>query len=395
MCYSIAKLFLIIYYVILIANRPRRNIMPKLNPFIKDQPKISYAKETEDESFQIDCSAGCNPYGFSPSVRRALGTLTEDDSSFFDYPHGMELKRAIAEYWLPYACLDTENIQLCGGSIDGIYLSNLLFQRDGAEALGICPQFSDYVLNARLLGYKYRGINLTAEENYRFYADRLLNAIVPELSLIYIDNPNNPTGQVIAKSDMKLILEKAGEYDICVIADEAYGDYFPRGESAATLIRDFDNLIVLRTFSKGLGLAGIRAGYILTNRELRAQFDKISNPYVISQPSRILAQASLLDEEFLKECLATFAESKTAIRGCTGERLHMAHTLDACPIMLLWHSDTSADLALEFMRRGVKVYSGADFETLDKNSARLRVPEKKHLERLLPVIKEINGQRPV
>lgn len=367
--------------------------MPKLSPFIRYQPKISYAEETKDTNSQIDCGAGCNPYGFPTSVRRALGTLTEEDSSFFDYPHGMELKRAIAEHWSPYACLDTENVRLCNGSIDGIYLSNLLFQRDGAEVLGICPQFSDYVLNARLLGYNYRGINLTAEENYRFYADRLLNAIIPELSLIYIDNPNNPTGQVIAKSDMRLILEKASEYDVCVIADEAYGDFFSRGESAATLLRNFDNLIVLRTFSKGLGLAGLRAGYILANRELCAQFDKISNPYVISQPGRILAQASLLDEGFLKECGAAFAESKTAIRGYTGEHLHMAHTLDACPIMLLWHSDTATDLALEFIRRGVKVYSGADFETLGKNSVRLRVPEKKHLEQLLSVIKEINCRR--
>lgn len=367
--------------------------MPKLSTFIKNQPKVSYAKETDGEHFEIDCSAGSNPYGFSPSVRHALNTFAEDASSFCDYPHGMGLKRDIAEYWSSCASLDTDNILLCNGSIDGIYLSNLLFQRDGAAVLGVCPQFSDYVLNARLLGYKYKGVELKAEENYRFYADRLVNAITPELSLIYIDNPNNPTGQAIALSDIRLILEKAREYDICVIADEAYGDYFPRGESAAALLGDFDNLIVLRTFSKGLGLAGLRAGYILTCKELCAQLDKISNPYAVSQPGRILARASLADAaSFLKECRSAVAESKNAIRSSTGKYLHMVHTLDTCPIMLLRHSDMAADLAQEFMKRGVKVYSGVDFETLNKNSVRLRIPEKKYLDRLLSVIKEINGQ---
>lgn len=364
--------------------------MLKISPFIEKREKVSYAQENDERRGNIDCSAGSNPYGFSDFVLRAAQGLAERRTVFSDYPDGLSLKRAIVDFWSPYVRLSVNRILHCEGSIAGIYLVNLLFQRQGAAVLGICPQFSDYAANARMLGYDYRCVPLLAEENYKFRADRLLEAIVPGLSLIYIDNPNNPTGQMISLADMRLVLKKASRYDVCVVADEAYGDYFPRGESSATLLEEFDNLIVLRTFSKGFGLAGLRAGYLLAGEGLCRQFDKISNPYVISQPGRVLAEAALLDTAFIDQCREAFSRSKTALKQCVGNRLRMAETLDACPILLLWHIDTAVDLSVEFARRGIKVYSGADFESMGPNSIRLRLPRADQLDGLLFAIKEIN-----
>lgn len=363
----------------------------RINPFIESKEKLSYAKEGEEQRFSIDCSAGSNPYGFSPLAQQAIESLGAHPAAFSEYPHDIAYKRTIIEFWSPYVALRPQQIIACNGSIDGIYMSNLLFQREDATVLGISPQFSDYVANARLHGYRYEGVALRREENYAFHCERLLDAMTPDMSLIYIDNPNNPTGQQIAVDDLRRILEKARNLGACVIADEAYGDYLPEAESAATLLGAFDNLIVLRSFSKGLGLAGLRAAYTLTSEELASQFDKISNPYVVSEPARHIVSAALRDGAFIVRCRDAFAAAKADIRANIGHKLHMAKTLDSCPIALLWHDDETLNLAEAFARHDVKVYSGSDFDGLGSNSVRLRVPHASQCAALLDVLRAIDA----
>ena len=84
------------------------------------------------------------------------------------------------------------------------------------------------------------------------------------VNLIYIDTPNNPTGQILDKKDAIKLLEYTRNLGIGVIIDEAYGDYLSKEHSCIDLVDKYENLIVIRTFSKGLGLAGIRAGYIIS-----------------------------------------------------------------------------------------------------------------------------------
>ena len=205
------------------------------------------------------------------------------------YPHHSALRAAICRS-LPGAALTPPKRPADGRFYRGITLVNTAFLQDNAQVLGVCPQFSDYMSNARLLGYDYQAIPLDAKAGYRFVPDAMLNAIHPGLSLIYIDNPNNPTGQIIPLDALRSIAEKARKCGACVVIDEAYGGFMPPETSAATLLRQLDNVIVLRTFSKGWGLAGLRAGYLLAAEELVAAIGKLSNPYVISEPARLIAE---------------------------------------------------------------------------------------------------------
>lgn len=210
--------------------------------------KVSYAKEAE-EKFLLDCGDGCSPYGCSEKVAQALREADIHDVAA--YPHGFQLKDAIIRRWQAYVPLTHDMLYLHNSGMDAIACVNTIFARTGAAVVGICPQFTDYVLSARCHGFDYRPVYLKQEENFRLMPERVVAAIDDTVSLVYLDNPNNPTGQSVPLDAMRMILDKAREVGACVISDEAYGDYLAPEDSAITLVNEYDNLIVMRSFSKG------------------------------------------------------------------------------------------------------------------------------------------------
>jgi histidinol-phosphate aminotransferase len=318
-----------------------------------------------------------------------------DPLAVYAYPHGAFLQDAIVKFWAPHAALGRENIVLTNGSIDGIYLANTAFAAPGAAVLTVRPQFSDYVTHAKFMNIEYRPAPLDAAKGYRIETESVLEQILEKiddsLSLVYLDNPNNPTGQAVSRDFVIELLEKSARRDVCVIADEAYADFMEESQSAVTLLPEYENLIVLRTFSKGWGLAGLRAGYLLAHEAVCADLRRLSNPYAVSQPARIAAAAALSQPAFLRHCRSAVARSKIGLRQKLGKNLVMAHTLDTCPICLLSHADDKMDLADEFFRRGVLTYSGASFDGLGKYSVRLRVPREEECEKVFAAAAEIGA----
>ncbi|MDR1272866.1 MAG: histidinol-phosphate aminotransferase family protein [Clostridiales Family XIII bacterium] len=362
----------------------------KIRETIIQEEKLSYAKDgAKVPENAVDCAAGYNPFGTPPESVAVFKDLSP--SAIFDYPHGDFLQEAILKYWSPFAKLTKKNLLLTDGSMPGLTLVNAAFSVPGAAALASAPQFSDYTSNAAFMNITYKPVYLKAEENYKFDADDLLAAIDGQLSLIYLDNPNNPTGQTIPAGDLRRILDKAREHNVCVLSDEAYGDFVEESASAISLLDEYENLIVLRTFSKGFGMAGLRAGYLLAGEELAQAINKLHNPYAVSQPSRMAAAASLSNPGFLQECRAAFGRGKAALKAATGNKMHMAHTFETCSICLLYHDDPEFDLEAALMERGILTYSGANFDGLGINSVRLRIPHENEWDRMIAAVKELNG----
>ncbi|WP_418845491.1 aminotransferase class I/II-fold pyridoxal phosphate-dependent enzyme [Pyramidobacter piscolens] len=247
---------------------------------VKNQARVSYALGAETPPCEVDCGEGVNVELASPAARRAFATL--DFNMCAPYPHANELKEAIAAYWKDYAALGDENIVLTEGSVSGLYLVNRLFLEPNDRVLGGASLFFEYGADVRLHGCFFETVPLKAEENYRFSAARFAAALSPRFKLAAFDNPNNPTGQAISPAELERILAAAREANVCVLVDEAYGDYVPRGRSAVSLFDAYDNLIVARSFSKGFGLAGLRAGYLLLPPGLAAAANNLSNPYAVS-----------------------------------------------------------------------------------------------------------------
>lgn len=401
----------------------------KIRKELLEQEYISYAMEhIELPPGGIDCSEGCNPYGFPPECEKTFRDF--DPARLGPYPHSDALYDAIREYWKDVIDIERSNILLADGSINALYIINNIFDTHDSMVLGVSPQFTDYYMHAEMIGIDYAPYQLKKEFNFRFdtyeflsmhfIADKYAAASMPgkTYNFIYLDNPNNPTGQCIDIDEIEEIVVKALKKDIMVIIDEAYGDFMPKENSAVQLFSKYPNLAVVKTLSKAFGLAGIRAGYVIAHKDLIGYLRKMVNPYMVSELAREVAAEALKHPEFIEKCKEDFAWMKAEIRdtlnppvikvykkgedddagtyekrmpGPASGRLHMAETLDTNSLLLLYHDDKDINLAEEFLKRGVLVIDGYDFKGLDSTSARVRLPKKEEFPKLLEAIKEINA----
>lgn len=363
-------------------NRVREELLGEHRSYAENTPEA-----TED---MLDCSLGINPYGYPDVVEDVIRNF--DVERLYQYPHSTEAREAVVEYWKDYAFIEPENVVLTDGSVTALTLLVNVLSRPEAEVVCFMPTFTDMVEYSRAMGMKVHGVNTLENENYRENVDRMVDAITENTSLVYIDNPNNPTGQSLSLEEMSKVLEKCEKLGVYCLIDEAYADFLPREESAVTLGPDYTCMISVRTFSKGFGLAGARAGYIITNKKLVSYIAKVSNPYMMNEISRALTAAVLKYRTQPEEHGMDFAIIKGALRDACGDRIVMAETDDRVPICLLRHVDESVDLQRLLLDLGIVTCSGAEFEPLGKNSVRLRVPTLRDAGTLVETFKKIRDR---
>ena len=386
----------------------------KIRKELLEKEKISYAMDhIELPEGGVDCSEGCNPYGFPPECMEAYRNF--DPARLGPYPHSTSLYDAICEYWKDVINVERENILLTDGSISALYIVNNIFDTHNTVVLGVSPQFTDYYMHAGMIGIEYAPYQLSKDRNYRFDTDAFINMHYTveddggeglpsggdrSYNFIYIDNPNNPTGQCIDIADIECIVSEAAKYDITVIIDEAYGDFMPKENSAVKLFARYRNLVVVHTMSKGFGLAGMRTGYIIAHKDMISYMNKMVNPYMAGELSREIAAEALRHRDYIEKCMSDFAVMKSRLREVLGStdvcpagsgRLHMAETLDTNSLLLLYHDDPQINLRKEFWERGVLVIDGNDFKGLDSSSARVRLPVLEEFPVLLAAVREINS----
>ncbi|MCC3668153.1 MULTISPECIES: pyridoxal phosphate-dependent aminotransferase [Terrisporobacter] len=359
----------------------------KINKYIMEEDFLSYAKDEDLSKICINCYDGINTITFSSNVKDAFNNLNY--STLKDYPHGNLLKKSIIDYWNNNICLKVNNIILTEGSINGIYLSNKLFLQPNDNVLGCTPQFPEYAMDVKMHGGNFNYYTLKEENNHIFDEDEFIKLIDNKYKLIYLDNPNNPTGQIISLKQIEKIVKIAKEYKIVIIVDEAYGDYMSPENSSINLINNYDNIIILKTFSKFFSLAGIRAGYMVVPNNFYNPLNKITNPYCINEIGRQMASIALNDNNFINETLFINKKIKSYFFKSL-KNLIISHTDKTVAIFLLHHKNPNINLQKEFSKFNIVVVSGCSYMGLDKNYVRLRVPKEKNLEKVLQAFEYID-----
>lgn len=353
--------------------------------------KNSYAKEnslTEDLSNFIDCSAGINPLGFSKSVEKAIKDIPLELINL--YPEtSNDLKDSIIEYWKDLNHIARNQILFGDGSIELIYKINKMFIDIDSKVLGYSPQFSDYINDIKTYGGIYEYYLMDNKNNFKFNVKTFLEKMNKNHKLFYIDNPNNPTGQVIDIEDLEKITIKAKQLGAPVIIDEAYGDFMNIENSAVSLINKHDNLFILRTFSKGLGLAGIRAAYIITSTMFAKHYLKISNPYEMGSISRYLAELAIKDKSFMGESIRKLSvDKKNFMDSLT--KLKILESNLSVPIMTIMHPDPNVDLENVLLEHKIISVSGRAFIGLGKNFARIRL--SKDIDKMIRAFQQVEDE---
>ena len=345
---------------------------------------LSYANVEDIPGNILDLGEGDNPYGLESSLFAGVDLMKP--ALWASYPHSLPgIKEDLIRWWSDTCPLSSENLFLTAGSIDAIYKIHALFDPAKGRALGIAPQFSEAAAHAQAMGFSLQALCLREEEGFRIPVEALCENLTPEVSYVHLEHPHNPTGQALSLPDLQRILDKAVSTGSYVVVDEAYGDYLPRGASAAVFLPAYDNLIVIRSFSKGFGLAGARAGYLLAHKALQEPLLQLTNPFVIAGPTGILLHRLLQADEEITAVRQKIAGTKQRLRARIGRRLHMGKTEDTVPIGLLY-TEGKEDLERAFWQEGIRVVSGLHYPGLHRHCVRVRMPKEEDEARFFRVV---------
>lgn len=233
-----------------------------------------------------------NPFGMSPKARRALRQTAEHAHL---YPDGYALRQALATHH----GLTPECVILGNGSNDVLDLIARTYLGPGIEAVSAQYAFAIYEIATQTAG----GINVIAPAapNLGHDLHTMLEAITPATRLVWIANPNNPTGTFIPYSEILTFIDTIPK-DAIVVLDEAYYEYLPPNEQTRTVewLASRPNLMLIRTFSKIYGLAGLRIGYGLGDPEVVKLLDTVRQPFNTSTVALAAAVSALGDQDFVE-----------------------------------------------------------------------------------------------
>ncbi|QFQ31950.1 histidinol-phosphate transaminase [Buchnera aphidicola] len=218
-------------------------------------------------------------------------SFTTNIKSFNRYPESQP-KNLISSY-SNYACLSNDQVLVTRGADEGIELLIKAFCNPGKDAIICCPPTYDmYAINASILNVEVKEIPIFKDtwkidlKNIQRNLDRV--------KLIYICNPNNPTGSIIPKKDIINLLKMTFKRAL-VIIDEAYIEFSSK-DSMVNFLKFYPHLIILRTLSKAFALAGIRCGFTLANKGIINVLNKIISPYPISTIVSDIAEQALTEK---------------------------------------------------------------------------------------------------
>lgn len=200
--------------------------------------------------------------------------------------------------------VDVRNLVVGSGSVELIRMIARTFLKPGETVLTSEKTFIMYKIATTEVAGRNAYIEVPMGGDYRFDMDALYRKVDEKTRIIFITNPNNPTGTMVPGSEIAEFIEKVPE-DKIIVLDNAYQEYLPDGTDYLDGIQyalNRENVIVLRTFSKIYGLASLRIGYGMSNERLIAYLSRVKAPFNVTRFSQAAASASLRDDEFMNRC---------------------------------------------------------------------------------------------
>jgi len=262
-----------------------------ISPYQPGKPITELAREMGIPVEKIvKLASNENPLGMSPKARQAVEAAV---GGIERYPDQFELIAKVAQR----SGVQAGQVVLGNGSNDVLDLIARVFLAPGRSAIFAQHAFAVYPLATLTTGAE---LIATPAKNYGHDLEAMLEAIRPDTRIIWIANPNNPTGNFLPYPEVRAFLNRVPK-DVVVILDEAYNEYLPPADRVDTAgwIKEFPNLVVCRTFSKIFGLAGLRVGYALASSEVADLMNRIRQPFNVNNLALAAATAALDDDEFV------------------------------------------------------------------------------------------------
>jgi len=228
-----------------------------------------------------------NTFGCSPKVSQALA----DYVTYNLYPDDAQLE--LRELISQYVGTTPDRVVATGGGGPLLDMIARLFVDPGDEVINCVPTFGLYEFVSDLCGAKM--VEVPRDENFNIDVNAIKAAITENTKLIFLCNPNNPTGNITRREDLLAVAETR----VPVVVDEAYYEF--SGETVVPFIDQYPNMMVVRTLSKWAGMAGVRIGYGIFTASIAAYLMATKVPFGVSTPAVIALRASLQDKDYLME----------------------------------------------------------------------------------------------
>lgn len=276
---------------------PKRLVPPHveaLKPYQPGRPPEQLKKELGIERF-INMASNENPLGPPPS---ALAAITQNLTDINRYPDlaGTKLREALAERF----ATKVDNIALGSGSESTMANIIRAFLHDDDEVLTSQGTFIGLYVLVNAQGIK---LNTVPLKNYHFDLEAIAEAVTDKTKIIYLCNPNNPTGTIFTRAEFESFIRKVPDH-VLVILDEAYYEFAAHNPEYPDSMRyRLDNVLTLRTFAKAYGMAGVRLGYGLGHEYLIDYVNRIKLPFEPNILAQSAGLAALHDDEYLERTL--------------------------------------------------------------------------------------------
>jgi len=330
----------------------------------------------------LDFSANINPLGLPETVKAAVSAAMQECVNYPD-PYCRKLRAALAQH----EKMDPENI-FCGNGASEI-IFRLALAVKPQKALILAPTFADYERALQTVGCVTQYYTLSAETEFRVEED-YLSYLNTALDMIFICNPNNPTGQLCEKSFLKEVIAQCQKNNTRVVVDECFIDFIdnPEAHSVQEYIDDFPNLIILKAFTKIYAMPGIRLGYALTSDHSLLDKLKLAGPdWSVSTIAQAAGIAALKQKDYVQQARKMIKAERTFLCEALGDLGFTVYGSHANYIF--FQAAGILDLAGRLLTQKVLIRSCANYRDLNSQFYRVAVKNKDENRRLIQSIKDV------
>ena len=282
--------------------------------------------------------------------------------------------------------LQKENVTLTAGSSVGMGYVIKVFGQPGKNILTVTPSFAMYEVYAGMMGMNV--INIKYEDDFSFKIDNILSNINDDTGIVVLVNPNMPVGNVYTKEDIETVVKKAYENNAIVIIDEAY--YYFYDKTSIDLINKYENVFVLRTFSKMLSVPSLRVGVIMSSEQNIKYINNYKPHYTVNSIALLFVEAIVDNHErLLSELNKQYQEGKSFVMRALEDNNYVTIPSEGCYVCIKPKYKTSREITDLLKEKGILILCGKGGLT---GWLRLTIAHKKYMEIFMKTLLEIDKE---
>lgn len=341
----------------------------------------------------LDFSANINPLGMPKEVKDAAIKGIEQAVSYPEVS-SKHLRKQLSEYYN----INPEYV-ICGnGAAEIIFYICLASQPK--KALLLAPSFAEYEISLRNVGCEITYYDLKEENDFKLKTD-YITCLRDDLDILFLCNPNNPTGQMISKEFLLEVIKVCEEKQIRVVIDECFIDFSDELEKQS--LRDefvnYDNLVIINAFTKLYAMPGLRLGYALSSDEVLChKMQQLLQPWNVSVPAQLAGIAALKEKEYVMNTREMLRKEKEYLLDYFLNKNESVRSKEGCSIDKVYGHEANyiffrSDINLydNLYARGIQIRDCSNYRGLEKGYYRIAVRNRFENQRLIEAMFDIGG----